>query len=125
MVVIIMGRNKLSTDDRIKKLDSYTKKIEQCNNGNPTPIMNELKSIRSKALRKFCAFWLSQLDDYTFAHDYPINELSKKMGVGERTIHDYIKARSIISSIGEVAFNNVTSGILCLQNKLPPNISDK
>ena len=118
-----MGRNKLSADDRIKKFNFYEEKVEQCKNGNAEPIMKEIRTLRTKTLRVFCAFWLNQLHEFNLVHDYSIKELSKKIGVGERTIHDYIKARKILSSIDEVSFREiqdnlakVTSGI----NKLPP-----
>jgi len=106
-----MGRNKLSPTDRIKKFGFYNKKIEQCKEGNPTPILIEINTIRSKSLRTFVAFWLSQLDEYNFAHDHSIKELSEKMGIGERTIHDYIKARKILGEIEEVAFGDILSSI--------------
>jgi len=128
-----MGRNKLSAHDRIKKFSFYENKVKQCKGGDPNPIMKEIKTLRSKTLRVFCAFWLSQLEEFNFVHTHSIKELSKAVGIGERTIHDYIKARKILSGIDEVAFNGIFDAIGKNtdpvptseqgKNKLPPNNS--
>jgi len=104
-----MGRNRLSTGDRIKKMTNYESLISDLNNKNLIILIKEIKKIRSKTLKSLILFKLNQLDNYNFMVDNSPKEIGNALKIGERKVYDLIRTLNLLGAIGDNSFTNLIS----------------
>lgn len=99
-----MGRNKLSTDDRIKidMTEIHNLVLEN----NQKKIMKHIKTIRSKTLRYLCVFCWAKMDNFLFMTEHK-KVIAKAFGIGERKVYDLIKTINFIEACGDAGFTTM------------------
>lgn len=101
-----MGRNKLSTNDRLKNI--MKKPLDLASlylAGKHYPLLSYASTIRTKSMRNLIDFQLLLLNNSCSFHvEHSPDELSKITGIGVRRIYDYLKVIHILSSIQEASF---------------------
>ena len=102
-----MSRNKMSAGDRNNKLNFEAEQLLKRNN--PEEIIKYISTIRSKALRDLCIFWVVNLEEPFFYNTYSPEQIAKALGYSERKVYDLRKACTFISNVGGVAFDSMLS----------------
>ena len=102
-----MGRNKLSSSDRIKSQFSKAKQtIQNVEKGNADQLYKDVSKIRRNALRDLVYFMLMTIDDYNLLTKHP-KEIAKITGNSERKVYDLLTTIRIIQEAEDRGFNNI------------------
>ncbi len=105
-----MGRNKLSTDDRVNKIKEAEDLLRDFNENPKDTAMKlckEINKIRSKTLRSLIKFKLNMVDDYTFMCNLSPKQISSQLNISERKVYDLIRTINLLDAISDISFNNV------------------